>query len=194
MKRWCWLLFAALLISCDNSTDPDDQGVVEGDLNILVFTSANAVPAKQASFWAVKGQNRKVEMNYADGSEFLEFEVRNQSLLRRPDGTLMQNGDSVLITVNLDASNRLIVYFEPSGLVFNPIDPARLRLNYRDTSDDIDRDGDVDARDLQLEALLRIWQQERVGLPWVPTLTFRIDADDLEARVLSFTGFAMASN
>jgi hypothetical protein len=41
---------------------------------------------------------------------------------------------------------------------------------------------------------LRIWQQERAGLPWVPTLTFRIDEDDLEARVLSFTGFAMASN
>lgn len=194
MRRWCLLFLAGFLISCDDSTDPDDQGVNENELNILVFTSANAVPVKQASFWAVHGQNRKVEMNYADGTEFLEFEVRNTSLLRRPDGSLFAPGDSVRITVNLDASNRLIVYFEPSGLVFNPLDPARLKMNYRDTSADIDRDGDIDARDVQLEALLRIWQQERAGLPWVPTLTFRIDEDDLEARVFSFTGFAMASN
>jgi hypothetical protein len=192
--RWRFPLVFLLLAACDDPNDPDEQAVPEPELNILVFTSANAVPVKQASFWAVRGQNRKVEMDYADGEEFLEFEVRNRSLLRRPDGTLFQEGDSVLVTVSLDPTNRIVVFFEPSGLVFNPIDPARLKINYKEADQDIDGDGDEDAADQQLEAALRIWQQEQPGSLWMPTLTFRIDDDDMEARVLSFTGFAMASN
>jgi hypothetical protein len=192
--RWCWLCFLFVLSACDDPSDPDEQGVPEPELNILVFTSANAVPVKTASFWAVRGQNRKLEMDYADGQEFLEFEVRDRSLLRRPDGTTFQVGDSVHITVSLDPNNRIVVFFEPSGLEFNPIDPARLKINYREADRDIDGDGDEDEADRQLEAALRIWQQEQPGSLWLPTLTFRIDDDDMEARVLSFTGFAMASN
>jgi hypothetical protein len=192
--RWCWLCFLFVLGACDDPSDPDEQGVPEPELNILVFTSANAVPVKTASFWAVRGQNRKLEMDYADGQEFLEFEVRDRSLLRRPDGTTFQVGDSVHITVSLDPNNRIVVFFEPSGLEFNPIDPARLKINYREADRDIDGDGDEDEADRQLEAALRIWQQEQPGSLWLPTLTFRIDDDDMEARVLSFTGFAMASN
>ena len=190
MKRWCWL-FLLIALACSDSTGP---GVDESNLEILRFESANAVEIKQASFWAVKGQNRKLELNYVTGDEFLEFEVRNQSLLRRPDGRLMQNGDSVLISVTLDPQNRIIVDFQPSGLTFSPLDPARLKMNYQAADRDIDDDGDEDERDIALEASLRIWQQERAGLPWVPLATFRIDEDDLEARVLGFTGFAMASN
>jgi hypothetical protein len=193
--RWrCSVVLLFAFSACDDPNDPGDQAVPEQELNILVFTSSNAVPVKQASFWAVRGQNRKLELDYADGEEFLEFEVRNRSLLRRPDGTLFQEGDSILVTVTLDPTNRIIVFFEPSGLVFNPIDPARLKINYKEADDDIDGDGDEDEEDQQLEAALRIWQQEQPGLPWMPTLTFRIDDDDMEAHLLSFTGFAMASN
>ncbi|MGQ0816362.1 MAG: hypothetical protein ACT4O1_18185 [Gemmatimonadota bacterium] len=195
MKRWLFLLPLVVLAACsDDSTDPDERGVEEEELNILRFVSANAVAVKQASFWAVKGQDRKLDMVYADGEDFLEFEVDAQSLLRRPNGTLFQNGDSVLITVTLDARNLFIVYFEPSGLVFNPARPAELEINYRLADDDIDGDGDEDEKDTALELALRIWRQERPGLPWLPLATLRVDDDELEARVLSFTGFAMASN
>jgi hypothetical protein len=193
-RWWCWLVFLFALGACDDPNDPGQQSVPEEELKILVFTSPDAVPVKQASFWAVRGRDRKLEIDYADGEDFLEFEVRERSLLRRPDGTLFQQGDSILVTVTLDPTNRIVVFFEPSGLVFNPSDPARLKINYKEADDDIDGDGDEDAEDQQLEAALRIWQQEQPGLPWMPTLTFRIDDDDMEARVLSFTGFAMASN
>jgi hypothetical protein len=194
MKRWFFISTLLVLGACSDSTEPDDTAVPDTELNFLRFSSTNAVPVKQKRFWAVRGRDRKLELDYADGSEFLEFEVRSQTLLRRPDGTLFQNGDSILITVTVDPNNRLIVNFEPSGLTFSPLDPARLKINYREADHDIDHDGDWDSEDIRLEAALRVWQQERAGLPWLPLLTFRIDDDDMEARVLSFTGFAMASN
>lgn len=195
MNRWlCWLPLFALAACSDNSTDVDGGAVPEDRLTFLRFESANAVAVKQASFWAVKGQDRELEMRYADGEDFLEFEIGAQTLLFRPDGRPFQNGDSVQITVTLDAANRFILDFQPSGLVFNPTRPAELEINYRLADDDVDDDGDEDSTDRALELALRIWQQERPGLPWLPLATFRINDDELEARILSFTGFAMASN
>jgi hypothetical protein len=194
MKRWSVVLLVLLAAACSDSTDPDEGPTPTSELNFLRFSSANAVSVRTASFWAVRGRDRKLEIDYADGHEFLEFEVRSGSLLRRPDGSLFANNDSILITVTLDPSDRFIVDFQPSGLTFNPSDPARLKINYLEADPDIDDDGDEDSEDLALEAALRVWQQELPGLPWLPLLTFRIDDDDLEARVLSFTGFAMASN
>lgn len=195
MKRWCWFIGIALLAACsDSGTGPDDGPVPDSELTFLRFDSASAVSVRQASFWAVAGQGRRLEMKYANGEEFLEFEVRDKALLRRPNGTLFLPGDSILITVTLDSSDRYIVHFEPSGLVFNPLDPAHLEINYKHADRDIDDDGDEDAEDLLLESQLRFWQQERPGQPWIGLSTLRIDDDDLETNVLSFTGFAMASN
>ena len=194
MKSWRWLFIALVLAECDSSTDPGNGGVPEPQLNFLRCANPNVLTVRQASFWAVRGQGRTLVMKYANDEEFLEFEVRDHALMRRPDGTLFQDGDSVRITVTVDPNNRFIVYFEPSGLTFNPLDPAHLEINYKQANPDIDGDGDDDDNDDRLEARLRIWQQERLGLPWLPLSTLRIDEDDLEANVLSFTGFAMASN
>ena len=194
MKRWCWLLLVGLLAACsDDPADPDD-GVPEGELVFMRLASGNEVTVRQASFWAKRGEHRRLEIDYANGDEFLEFEVRDESLLRRPDGTPFLEGDSILITVTLDDSDRIILDFQPSGLVFNPLEPAQLEINYQQNDPDIDDDGDLDDDDLELETSMRIWQRELVGAPWLPLSTVRIDADDLRAGVLSFTGFAMASN
>ena len=194
MRRWYWLFALIVLAACsDDPSDPDD-GVDEPQLTFLRFENANAVSVRTASFWAKRGEGRTLRMFYANGDEFVEFEVRDKALLRRPNGALFLPGDSVLITVTLDPSNRFILHFEPSGLVFNPLDPAHLEINYQFADDDIDDDGDEDDHDRTLEALLRIWQQERPGAPWIPLSTLRVDDDDLEANILSFTGFAMASN
>jgi hypothetical protein len=141
-----------------------------------------------------------LEMRYAPtvpgqpGEKFLEFEVRSNSLLTKPGGLLFLPGDSVLITVSLDNSDRFIVHFEPSGIVFNPLDPARLDISYLRADPDIDHDGDVDARDLALNLTLKIWKRELPGLPWLPQPTTRIGQLEIEAQILSFTSFAMASN
>ncbi|MGQ0562367.1 MAG: hypothetical protein ACT443_10890 [Gemmatimonadota bacterium] len=195
MKRWLFLLCTVLLTaSCnDDTTDPDDDAVPESELTFLRFESANAVTVRSARFYAVKGQNRELELKYADGSDFLEFEVGSNSLLRAPGGRLFQRGDSVLITVTLGAGDRMIVRFEPSGLIFNPASPAELEINYAKADDDIDNDGDRDNSDELLELRLRIWKQEQPGLLWLPQASFRIDDDEIEALIFSFTGFAMAS-
>src|SRR5262249_20195931 len=148
------------LLACDQAhsvTNLDETPVPEAQLQFLRFSSSNAVPVRTASFWAVKGQNRKLIMRYAptssgsEGDKFLEFEVRNNSLLTRLGGLPLLNGDSILITVALDNSDRFIIHFEPSGLLFNPLDPPRLQINYERADRDIDHNGILDARDRTLE-------------------------------------------
>jgi hypothetical protein len=189
------------LPACERSSSVVEQAsVVEADLQFLRFTSSSAPTVRTASFWAVKGQTRKLEMRYAptlpgqQGEKFLEFEVKSNSLLTKPNGLLFLPGDSVLITVSLDNSDRFIVHFEPSGIVFNPLDPARLQISSLRADPDIDHDGDVDAHDLALNLALKIWKQELPGLPWLPLPSIRINNIEIEAQVLTFTSFAMASN
>lgn len=193
MKRFLYLTLLVATAGCSDGTTQPDGGVPETQLNFLRFSSSSVVTVKQASFWAVKGKSTRLLMRYADGSELLRFDVGGSSLLTSPNGRIYLDGDSVLITVNLDASNRVIARFEPSGLQFNPLSPAKLKINYAGADDDIDGDGDHDARDIALELQLKIWKQEQPGLPWLPQLSLRIDAKDIEGTILSFTGFAMAS-
>lgn len=194
MKRYIFLLLAAAVgASCNDATDPDDSKP-EAELTFLRFDSPDAITTRSGSFWAVKGRDRELEIRYSDGEDFLEFRVSAVTLLRAPDGRVYQEGDSVLITVTVDPTNRIIVHFEPSGLIFNPSQPARLEMNYLKADDDIDNDGDHDSHDEDLEARLGIWKQEQPGQPWMPQNSFRIGGDEIEAQIYSFTGFAMASS
>jgi hypothetical protein len=164
----------------------------------LVFPrfQPNTKPAlQQVSFWAVAGAQRELTINYGNGTDvFLHFVVSPVSLLRRPNGALFLPGDSVLITVTLDDSDRMIAHFEPSGLVFNPLAPARLEFSYLYANPDFDGDGDVDAADHALELGLRVWKQEQLGLPWIELPTLQLGPFGLGAGVHGFTGFAMATN
>lgn len=191
-----WLLLGTLLLgaACDSTSGPNDDSVPENQLTFLRFESDAVITIRQASFWVRHGEGRELKMQYADGEDFLKLKVGGNSLLRKPNGALFQPGDSVRIDVQIDPANRVIVYFEPSGLVFNPAAPAELEINYRLADRDIDDDGDEDDDDAALEAALRVWKQEQPGLPWLPQATFRIDDDEVRATILSFTGFSMASN
>jgi hypothetical protein len=190
------------LAACDDdSTGPsvDDQRV-EGELTFIRFDAAamGSLPT-QASFWAVRGEDRQLQMRSAptpddeDGEKFLELEIEEETLLRRPDGTAFAEGDSILITVTLDPTGRFLFDFQPSGLVFNPNEPAELKIRYVLADADYDGDGDIDADDLAFEDLLSIWQRENPGDPFVRLQTFEIDDDELEADLNGFTGFALAN-
>lgn len=196
MRRLIWLLLATVLLgaACESSSGPNDDSVPESQLTFLRFESAAVITTRQASFWVRYGEGRELKMQYADGEDFLKLKVGSNSLFRKPNGTLFLPGDSVRIDVQIDPANRVIVYFEPSGLLFNATAPAELEINYRLADHDIDGDGDEDADDDELEAALRVWKQERPGLPWLPQLTARIDDDEMRALVFGFTGFSMASN
>ncbi|HEX6134942.1 MAG TPA: hypothetical protein VFZ24_13330 [Longimicrobiales bacterium] len=194
------LVCAAVLPSaCSDGTGPE-PGVDETQLEFVRFPS-DLLPlvTSQASFWAVKGEDRILVMRYLpeqpgeEGEEFLEFRVAAQSLLRRPDGTLFQDGDSVLISVLVSPDGRFLFQFEPSGLRFDPDRPARLKIVYRRTEGDLDDDGDVDDDDDDLEQRLRLWRQESPGAPWYPVGSIRLHVEkEVEGLITGFTGFAIA--
>jgi hypothetical protein len=210
-KRCGLCLLIALTVGCtevrnDDVTDaryslgPIGGGFQPGRLLVFPQLVPGSVVETEASFWAVKGQTRTLVMHYApnpDGSEgerLLEFVVPAHGLLFKPNGSFFHMGDSILITVKLDPAGKLSADFQPSNLVFNPLNPARLSMSYLHTDPDFDGDGDEDLQDALIALDFGIWKQEFPGLPWLPLPTLRIGDFTLRARVLSFTGFAMASN
>lgn len=195
--RW-WLLLVLVGAGCSDSTGPE-PGKDEADLQFVRFPATPPVETLQKSFWAVKGDDRELEIRYlpdepgGEGEEFLEFRVPAEGLLRRPGGSFFADGDSILITVTLSPDGRFLFDFQPSGLQFDPEHPARLDITYRGVDDDLDGDGDVDGDDDDLESRLRVWKQERPGEPWFPIGTLHIeDFDEIEGEITSFTGFCIA--
>ena len=199
MKRSGWLLSLALLgAACSDSTAPV-TGSADSELQFVRFPATPPVETLQKSFWAVRGENRELVIRYLpdevgdEGHEFLEFRVSDESLLRRPDGTAFAEGDSIEITVTLSNDGRFLFDFQPSGLVFDPDEPARLKITYRGVDDDLDGDSDVDDDDADLESRMRVWKQERAGEPWFPLGTLKVeDFDEIEGEITGFTGFCIA--
>ncbi len=200
-KVWSVALFGALsgalsVLGCSDSTGPERSSE---DLLFARFNATAQVQTPSASFWAVKGQDRRLELRYAaasgqqQGDVFLEFRVGPASLLLRPTGQPFLAGDSVLITVTADAQRRFIFTFEPSGLTFSPVSPAELTMRYDRADTDVDGDGDRDAEDTLLLLKLRVWQQASPGLPWIPVQTLRLQNTEVRGTIVHFTSFALAS-
>src|SRR5205814_3113064 len=90
----------------------------------------SALYADSVSFYAVMGQDREVRMYYQGptpldrGDEVLRFKVPGDGLLRRPDGTGFQPGDSILIVVKAIDPAKFLFDFQPTGLEFSPDRPA----------------------------------------------------------------------
>ncbi len=179
------------LTGCDdsNSSGPPDM-VQESDLDfVTVRSSAPPLETTDTSFWAVRGEGRELEIRFAGqggpgtGSRFMELQVDDEALLRRPDGTSFALGDSIQIFVTIEDAQRFRVRLEPSGLQFNPLEPAELEFKY----DEADLDF------LTREREFDIWRQELAGQPWERIGSLQIeDLDEIEAELLSFTRYALA--
>ena len=194
------LLGAAAGCQSDGSISPDSDTRPAEALNFL-RPAVDAPPLANPflSFWAKRGVDREAFMYYqsrpgrSDSSVFMKFKVSASSLDRRPDGTAILMGDSVLITIRVADPARLILDFQPSGLRFSAANPADLKLDFSESSHDFDGDGDEDADDSRAKAALRIWKQEAPGLPWVRLASVTEFAlEELEADILGFTGYAIA--
>lgn len=189
------LLLSALL---SGGCDRDPTGV-PGDRLIFIRAAADApaLETREVSFWAVKGRDTEVQIDYvplpgaSEGERCLRFRVRDDALLRLPDGTAIQEGDSVRITIRVVSYQDFNFEFLPAGLRFDPREPAELRVSYRFADRDFNADGVVDGRDEDFE--FGFWRQEREGLPWTRIGSARLhDLEEVRAELDGFTRYALA--
>lgn len=207
-KRWSergairlGLLFAAFSLGCGDDeptgvqTPPDE--VPESQLTFLrQDAAAPALVTYDTTVVATAGEQLDLRIRYVavppddSGEEFLELELRDNSLSRYPPdhptrpGEAFQPGDTVWIRVTVEPE-RLIATLEPAGLEFNALAPAELEIRYGNSDDDYDEDGTPDP---ELEDDIDLWRQESPGDDWT-----RVgDVKDLEFdRVRAFlSGFS----
>ncbi len=159
---------------------------------------APVLAQRTVSFWARYDQDRQVSIYFrpaagsTDSTEYLEFEVPAGSLLRDASGRTFSGSDSVRITITIPDSGVFAANFEPSGLRFNPLRPAKLKFELAERDDDLDRDGDDDDDVGQLTKL-SLWRQERPGSIWEKIASVVIEGlEEIEAEITGFTGYAVA--
>src|SRR5881409_89393 len=115
MRRFLLICSAAALLSCTESTAP---GVPNAQLHIVQQDpAASPLDSTVARFWAKVGDGREIRIAYQPPTDedFLRFEVPGDALLRKPDGSAFQAGDSILITLTVVDPSRFSVRFEPAG-------------------------------------------------------------------------------
>jgi hypothetical protein len=188
------------LLACSSNTEPPPPVVRDPTaLNILQLAQ-NAPPLwnTQASFYAVRGEDREVRLFFQDslggqGEKYLRLRIDRASLLTRPDGTPFAVGDSILITVTVVDLQQILFDLQPSGLRFDPAEPAELDIEYGHAGDDLDKDGDVDAEDDRIETELAIWRQEVAGgvFEQLGSVKFE-DLREIEVLLTGFTRYAIA--
>jgi hypothetical protein len=161
------VLALLLAAGCGDDADPDAR--TEEELGALsIRPGAPPLERTDTSFYAVSGQQREVALYFTDGSGgrgtiFFLLRIFPGSLAARPDGSAIVAGDSVLITVRALDPGRVLFDVQPSGLTFDPLEPPLMLLHYNEVDPDLDRDGDVDEADLDIERRLAIWRQETPG-------------------------------
>lgn len=193
-------ILAAAVAACSDSGGPDTSGVKPpGELTIIRLPAGSApIWNPVDSFYAKKGEDRDLRIYFANGlggsgEEYARLRVDAPSLLARPDGTLFQVGDSILITVRVTDPALIQFEFEPAGLTFSSLKPAELKLKYGETGGDLDDDGDVDAEDDGIEQVMTIWRQEQLGESYIRIGGLKVEElDEIEADILGFTRYAIA--
>ena len=196
------LTVAAILVAataCSDSTAPGDNTRPPESLNVARLASTSPpLFNPEESFFAKKGEDRELRIYFQDvsggqGEEFLRLRVRDESLLSRPDGTPFAAGDSVLITVRVVDVTRILFEADPSGLTFNPSQPAELKIHYSHADHDFNEDGTIDASDDQIKSQLAIWRQETLTGPFIRLGSVNIEGlEEINADILGFSRFAIA--
>ena len=132
------------------STGPGPSLARASESELGFLRNAPAAPplaATSVSFWARTAEDREASISYAarpgapDSTEFVRFRVEKGALKTRPDGSAFAPTDSVLITITIADSARLIVDFQPAGLQFDPKRPAKIWFNWTEVDRDRNRDG-----------------------------------------------------
>jgi hypothetical protein len=194
---------AGAALSCSDSMGSGSSGPdgsrPDGELNVVALAPSSAPLLYPAdSFYAVRGQNREVRIFFqspsgGQGEEYLRLRIDARTLLARPDGTPVAEGDSVLIHVSVVDPARMLFDLEPSGLQFNPLEPAELKIHYSHADGDLNDDGAVNGEDDSIETTLAIWRQEHPGDPFVRLSSIlSLELDEADAELTGFSRYALA--
>jgi hypothetical protein len=203
------LLAVALVASA--CTDSTGGGTTRPPTDLTVIRLAPTAPPLCSDSVGAKfgkdpnGQDQEIALvfpqsgNLADCTvagmteDFLRLKLKPLSLLRRPDSSLIANGDSVFIYVKWVGSDSILFDLQPSGLIFDPTVPAQLRIEYGEAGNDLNHDNRVDAEDTTIEHELDLWRQEHPGDPYVRVGTGKAeDTNEIEARLNGFSRYAIA--
>jgi len=197
------LLFAfvtlAMAGACSNSSGPGNPAPRTALNFVRQDSTYKPLLSARGAFYARVGEARRVRLVYQgstptdSGSEFLRFEVPSDGLYRKPDGTPFAAGDSIQIVVTVVDPKQFLFDFQPSGLQFNPSDPARLKVEYHYADPDFNGDGSVDSGDAEIEGLLSLWRRERPDSLWVQTGAVKsVELEQFDADILRFSQYAVA--
>ena len=191
------LLALAGCNATSDSTAPEQRAT--SDLRLLTLSlDAPPLVTTTKSFYAVRGRDAAIDLWYRprlgqrDSTKFLEFRIGGASLDRRPDGSAIAPGDSVLITLTITDPTHFIVEFQPSGLTFSASAQPTLKISFAACGDDLNYDGVVDATDAAMQSSLSVWRQEAPFQPWykVPT-TVASSVKEVNAQLGGFSGYAI---
>ena len=152
----------------------------------------------QVSFWAKRGVQRTVYVNYRRRpyqwfpDPFLRFRIPINGLVAGADGVPLDRGDSVRITLTIDTVN-FNVDFQPSGVVFSNSSPAQLAIYYENANPDLNGDGVVDAADQTLREQMAIWYRASKAGAWKQVGSKNDTSEEVvTAELFHFSQYAVA--
>jgi hypothetical protein len=152
----------------------------------------------EAQVWARPGSESEVSLYLKDpsgerGDRYVRLVIHGASLRAFPDGHPFAQGDSVLITIRVPDVSTAMILLLPSGLQFNPGQPAELSMEYTYCEKDLDHDGIVSRADTVIRRGMAIWRQEMLTSPFIKLGTVNTESiQELNARLLGFSRFAIA--
>ena len=193
-------LLAVAAASCsDSNSPPPDTSKPPSELSVVhVAPTSTPLFNTTVSFYAKRGENSEGSISFQDagggeGEEYVRLRIDANTLLALPTGDAILPGDSVLITLTVVDATEMLFDLQPTGLKFNPADPAELKIHYDHANGDINDDGVSNGLDDSLEHTLAIWRQENPGDPFVRlTSAVTFETDEATADLTGFSRYALA--
>ena len=189
------LLGATLLagVTACSSTSGGDISKSGSDLTYLhVSTNAPALCADSVGGWAHKGgadfqltlSFNTIQKPCPDGKPFLQLKLDKDAMVTLPNGTPINTGDSVFISVVWAGGDSVLFHMEPTGLVLDPSNAAELHIDYGESED---------AGDSTIIRQVAIWRQPTLTDHFTKLQSVRHeDSEEIEARLNGFSRYALA--
>jgi len=190
----------ALLAGCSDSTGGGTIIVPPGSLNYLhLAPTAPPLCADSVGQWFVKdpqGSDQELALqfpengnlgNCAAGSneDFIRIKVDKDGLSKRPDGSVIADGDSVFISIVwVGGDSTLLFELQPGGLVFNPARPTELKIGFGESEE---------VSDTGVISQIAIWRQATLADDFVKLNSNTLDVEqELEVKINGFSRYAIA--